>query len=144
MAVAAGVLAGLDGFMNIAMEQTEEYVAGQLKNKYGDCFIRGNNGAALSDPCDCACVCLSLAPLPLVALQCSTLAHMAGGCEGGSGVVLFSARAVWLVTNSLRGHHACVYLPCVCVCECVGWGGVTVAVASLILLCLCPSNSNLW
>jgi hypothetical protein len=30
--------------MNIAMEQTEEYVDGQLKSKYGDCFIRGNNG----------------------------------------------------------------------------------------------------
>jgi len=30
--------------MNIAMEQTEEYVNGQLKAKYGDCFIRGNNG----------------------------------------------------------------------------------------------------
>ncbi len=39
-----GILACLDGFMNIAMEQTEEYVDGQLKNKYGDCFIRGNNG----------------------------------------------------------------------------------------------------
>lgn len=26
------------------MEQTEEYVNGQLKNKYGDAFIRGNNG----------------------------------------------------------------------------------------------------
>ena len=39
-----GVLACLDGYMNIAMEQTEEYVDGQLKNKYGDCFIRGNNG----------------------------------------------------------------------------------------------------
>jgi U6 snRNA-associated Sm-like protein LSm6 len=26
------------------MEQTEEYVDGQLKAKYGDCFIRGNNG----------------------------------------------------------------------------------------------------
>eukprot|EP01031_Cornospumella_fuschlensis_P032793 gene32793-39647_t len=38
-----GVLACLDGFMNIAMEQTEEYIDGQLKNKYGDCFIRGNN-----------------------------------------------------------------------------------------------------
>jgi hypothetical protein len=33
--------------MNIAMEQTEEYVNGQLKEKYGDAFIRGNNGAAL-------------------------------------------------------------------------------------------------
>tara|TARA_B100000780_G_scaffold252609_1_gene199814 strand:- start:203 stop:478 length:276 start_codon:yes stop_codon:yes gene_type:complete len=39
------VLACLDGFMNIAMEQTEEYVNGQLKAKYGDAFIRGNNGA---------------------------------------------------------------------------------------------------
>ena len=39
-----GILACLDGFLNIAMEQTEEYVDGQLKNRYGDCFIRGNNG----------------------------------------------------------------------------------------------------
>ena len=30
--------------MNIALEQTEEYVNGQLKNKYGDAFLRGNNG----------------------------------------------------------------------------------------------------
>ena len=40
----AGVLACLDGYMNIAIEQTEEYVNGQLKNKYGDAFLRGNNG----------------------------------------------------------------------------------------------------
>lgn len=38
-----GVLCCLDGYMNIALEQTEEYVNGQLKNKYGDAFIRGNN-----------------------------------------------------------------------------------------------------
>lgn len=38
-----GVLACLDGYMNICLEQTEEYVNGQLKNKYGDAFIRGNN-----------------------------------------------------------------------------------------------------
>lgn len=38
------MLACLDGYMNIALEQTEEYVNGQLKNKYGDAFIRGNNG----------------------------------------------------------------------------------------------------
>mmetsp|Transcript_41707 Transcript_41707/g.66981 ORF Transcript_41707/g.66981 Transcript_41707/m.66981 type:complete len:111 (-) Transcript_41707:111-443(-) len=38
-----GILACLDGYMNIGMEQTEEYVNGQLKNKYGDAFIRGNN-----------------------------------------------------------------------------------------------------
>lgn len=29
--------------MNIALDQTEEYQNGQLKNKYGDAFIRGNN-----------------------------------------------------------------------------------------------------
>ena len=40
----SGVLACLDGYMNIAMEQTEEYVNGQLKAKWGDTFIRGNNG----------------------------------------------------------------------------------------------------
>ena len=33
--------------MNIAMEQTEEYVNGELTQKYGDCFIRGNNGASV-------------------------------------------------------------------------------------------------
>eukprot|EP01041_Mallomonas_annulata_P000185 gene185-319_t len=45
-----GILACLDGFMNIAMEQTEEYSDGQLKSKYGDCFIRGNNGKSLKEP----------------------------------------------------------------------------------------------
>ena len=44
----SGVLACLDGYMNIAMEQTEEYVNGQLKAKYGDTFIRGNNGVFCS------------------------------------------------------------------------------------------------
>lgn len=39
-----GILAVVDGYMNIAMEQTEEYVSGQLKATYGDAFIRGNNG----------------------------------------------------------------------------------------------------
>lgn len=33
----------LDGYMNIAMEQTEEFVDGQLQSSYGDAFIRGNN-----------------------------------------------------------------------------------------------------
>ena len=31
MRALAGILAHLDGFMNIAMEQTEEYVNGQLR-----------------------------------------------------------------------------------------------------------------
>lgn len=34
----------LDGYMNIALENTVEYVDGEQKNEYGDCFIRGNNG----------------------------------------------------------------------------------------------------
>ena len=30
--------------MNIALEQTEEHVNGRVTNRYGDAFIRGNNG----------------------------------------------------------------------------------------------------
>jgi LSM domain len=43
----AGVLACLDGYMNVAMEQTEEFEQGVLTAKHGDAFIRGNNGAPL-------------------------------------------------------------------------------------------------
>lgn len=38
-----GLLSCLDGYMNIALEQTEEYVNGVVTNRYGDAFIRGNN-----------------------------------------------------------------------------------------------------
>ena len=38
-----GRLACLDGFMNIAMEDTKEFQDGRLKKSYGDAFIRGNN-----------------------------------------------------------------------------------------------------
>ena len=40
----AGTLSCLDGYMNIAMEDTSEHVDGVLKSTYGDAFIRGNNG----------------------------------------------------------------------------------------------------
>jgi hypothetical protein len=30
--------------MNIALEQTEEHVNGTVTDRYGDAFIRGNNG----------------------------------------------------------------------------------------------------
>jgi U6 snRNA-associated Sm-like protein LSm6 len=43
--VFVGVLSCLDGYMNIALEQTEEHVNGAVTNRYGDAFIRGNNGA---------------------------------------------------------------------------------------------------
>ncbi len=44
----AGVLSCLDGYMNIALEQTEEHVNGRVTNRYGDAFIRGNNGGCCS------------------------------------------------------------------------------------------------
>uniref|UniRef100_A0AC35UD28 Sm domain-containing protein n=1 Tax=Rhabditophanes sp. KR3021 TaxID=114890 RepID=A0AC35UD28_9BILA len=43
-----GILTMLDGFMNIALEHSEEYEGGVLKRKYGDAFIRGNNVLYLS------------------------------------------------------------------------------------------------
>ncbi|KAG7528441.1 hypothetical protein FFLO_06150 [Filobasidium floriforme] len=39
-----GTLSCLDGYMNVAMENTREVVNGEMKNSYGDAFIRGNNG----------------------------------------------------------------------------------------------------
>ena len=43
-----GFLVSTDAYMNLQLASTEEYVDGQLKNKYGDCFIRGNNVLYLS------------------------------------------------------------------------------------------------
>ena len=42
-----GILACLDGYLNLALEQSEEFRDGQLQAKYGDCFIRGNNGESI-------------------------------------------------------------------------------------------------
>lgn len=39
-----GELQSVDGYMNIALEQTKEYVDGNLRRNYGDAFVRGNNG----------------------------------------------------------------------------------------------------
>ncbi|CAG7959835.1 unnamed protein product [Penicillium nalgiovense] len=39
-----GELQSVDGYMNIALEKTEEYVNGKLRRNYGDAFVRGNNG----------------------------------------------------------------------------------------------------
>jgi len=40
----AGELQSVDGYMNIALEKTEEYVNGAKRRSYGDAFVRGNNG----------------------------------------------------------------------------------------------------
>lgn len=39
-----GELQSVDGYMNIALEKTEEYVSGAKRRSYGDAFVRGNNG----------------------------------------------------------------------------------------------------
>lgn len=39
-----GELQSVDGYMNIALEKTEEYVNGTKRRAYGDAFVRGNNG----------------------------------------------------------------------------------------------------
>lgn len=38
-----GILSCLDGYMNAALENTEEVVNGKVLRNYGDAFIRGNN-----------------------------------------------------------------------------------------------------
>ncbi|KAK3394516.1 hypothetical protein B0H63DRAFT_555724 [Podospora didyma] len=39
-----GELQSVDGYMNIALEKTDEYVKGVKRRHYGDAFVRGNNG----------------------------------------------------------------------------------------------------
>jgi U6 snRNA-associated Sm-like protein LSm6 len=39
-----GVLICLDGTMNVYLQQCEEYYEGEMKSRYADIFIRGNNG----------------------------------------------------------------------------------------------------
>ena len=43
-----GELQSVDGYMNIALEKCAEYVEGKLRRKYGDAFVRGNNGTFIS------------------------------------------------------------------------------------------------
>ncbi|KAH9932812.1 uncharacterized protein BXZ73DRAFT_895, partial [Epithele typhae] len=39
-----GILSCLDGYMDIALEQTEEHAnGGRITNRYGDAFVRGDN-----------------------------------------------------------------------------------------------------
>ncbi|KAM5355793.1 hypothetical protein ACJ41O_002439 [Fusarium nematophilum] len=38
-----GELQSVDGYMNIALEKTTEFVNGQKRKEYGDAFVRGNN-----------------------------------------------------------------------------------------------------
>ncbi|KAI0483375.1 U6 snRNA-associated Sm-like protein LSm6 [Xylariaceae sp. FL0804] len=38
-----GELQSVDGYMNIALEKTEEFINGVKRRAYGDAFVRGNN-----------------------------------------------------------------------------------------------------
>jgi U6 snRNA-associated Sm-like protein LSm6 len=38
-----GNLKCLDGFMNIAMEDTQEFIGESFQKSFGDSFVRGNN-----------------------------------------------------------------------------------------------------
>ncbi|KAJ6136025.1 hypothetical protein N7512_001185 [Penicillium capsulatum] len=58
-----GELQSVDGYMNIALEKTEEFVNGKLRRNYGDAFVRGNNGMSLS--LDAFFVCLLTLPIVL-------------------------------------------------------------------------------
>lgn len=55
----SGELQSVDGYMNIALEKTEEYVNGAKRRSYGDAFVRGNNGQfllysiSILQPSDC-------------------------------------------------------------------------------------------
>ncbi|KXT06352.1 hypothetical protein AC578_9123 [Pseudocercospora eumusae] len=44
-----GELQAVDGYMNIALEDSKEFVNGKLRRNYGDTFIRGSNG--IRPPC---------------------------------------------------------------------------------------------
>ncbi|CBK24608.2 uncharacterized protein [Blastocystis hominis] len=38
-----GILGSLDGFLNVVLEQAEEYNDGKFVARFNDCFLRGNN-----------------------------------------------------------------------------------------------------
>lgn len=44
-----GELQSVDGYMNIALEGTREFVDGKMRRSYGDAFVRGNNGMFFSN-----------------------------------------------------------------------------------------------
>ena len=51
LTVCAGELQSVDGYMNIALEKTQEFVNGAKRREYGDAFVRGNNGTFLHRLC---------------------------------------------------------------------------------------------
>lgn len=56
LTVCSGELQSVDGYMNIALEKTQEFVNGAKRREYGDAFVRGNNGTFLHRFCDLVCI----------------------------------------------------------------------------------------
>ncbi|KAH3671411.1 hypothetical protein WICMUC_004635 [Wickerhamomyces mucosus] len=44
-----GLLDSIDGYMNITLEETKEFINNKLIKSYGDVFIRGNNVLYISN-----------------------------------------------------------------------------------------------
>lgn len=67
--VTPGILSCLDGYMNAALEETQEVVNGKVTNSYGDAFVRGNNSERASGDSmtlslwSRACVCVLMSAL---------------------------------------------------------------------------------
>ena len=52
MKIVLGILSCLDGYMHVALEDTEEIVNGRVTNRYGDSFLRGNNSECRRSMCE--------------------------------------------------------------------------------------------
>ena len=70
-----GVMAAVDGFLNVALEQAVEYVDGMVTARYGDAFIRGNNSLS---PTFFVCQMINLT---VFISQLCTSVLISDGCE---------------------------------------------------------------
>ena len=68
--------------MNIALEQTEEHVNGSVTNRYGDAFIRGNNGVFTRIPGLNSFDRLPFFPPSVVHISCRTVVNSHCPCRG--------------------------------------------------------------
>jgi hypothetical protein len=103
---AIGILACLDGYMNIALEQTEEYVGGQKKNTFGDAFVRGNNGQ-----CWKACSNSAfLTPRMLFKFYTSAPKKRDDNCSimmMSGDLFITGPKLFWIACSGLRRHNFC-------------------------------------
>ncbi|KAL8360332.1 hypothetical protein RB601_007306 [Gaeumannomyces tritici] len=137
-----GELQSVDGYMNIALEKAEEWVAGQKKRSYGDAFVRGNNGghhlfglerlwlyAQLSDP-----------SADLLPQLCILRPHHSLSCAA-----LLAARARILVLPICVNPNSLLFLSFIA-CHSTSWilrdsRGGKCTMKNLFLLAMAPMRS---